>query len=342
VDEASAAPYSVVIEWENAAFTELERPRRMLRALRAQIAGLEAAHGVPELLVTYDPRLVPCHVVEGELDAAACDVPCGAETRLLPVPGLRYLHQKTAGARAARGELVVLLDSDVVPRPGWLRLLLEAFADPDVHVVGGATFIWPQDSIYEKTFALVWFFPRRVRGDDLRRGSYWPNNVAFRRATFLAHPYADVAVFRGLDRYQREELEAAGIAVYMHRGARVEHPPPSLFRRALLHGYDRQFHRVYLRGRPDVRADLVAAARVYGQQLRRAGRRLARNHAKVGLRRRDLPPAFGLAGVWFTTQLVGELASVVAPSTVLRAITPRPLRDAASAATSADVAVERA
>ena len=50
---------------------------------------------------------------------------------------------RNAGAAAARGELVVFLDDDAVPRAGWLAQITAAFADPDVIGTGGiATPAW--------------------------------------------------------------------------------------------------------------------------------------------------------------------------------------------------------
>jgi glycosyltransferase involved in cell wall biosynthesis len=42
-----------------------------------------------------------------------------------------------AGTSAVRGEVVVYLDDDAVPRPGWLQELRRGFTDPSVGAVGG-------------------------------------------------------------------------------------------------------------------------------------------------------------------------------------------------------------
>lgn len=59
--------------------------------------------------------------------------------------GVRVVRQPNAGPAAARnrgwrsvdGEIVAFLDDDTWPEPGWLRALLEPFADPSVVGVGG-------------------------------------------------------------------------------------------------------------------------------------------------------------------------------------------------------------
>jgi len=45
---------------------------------------------------------------------------------------------RNAGVAAARGEVVVFLDDDAIPEPGWLSHLLAPYADPGVLGVGGA------------------------------------------------------------------------------------------------------------------------------------------------------------------------------------------------------------
>ena len=44
---------------------------------------------------------------------------------------------RNRGARQARGEVLVFTDADCLPRPDWLAVLAERFADPQVTVVGG-------------------------------------------------------------------------------------------------------------------------------------------------------------------------------------------------------------
>lgn len=46
-------------------------------------------------------------------------------------------HARNAGAKAARGEILVFTDDDVVVREGWVDALVRGFDDPAVGAVGG-------------------------------------------------------------------------------------------------------------------------------------------------------------------------------------------------------------
>jgi cellulose synthase/poly-beta-1,6-N-acetylglucosamine synthase-like glycosyltransferase len=81
------------------------------------------------------------------------------QLRIIPASGLHYYDLKNFGAKHSKGELIIFLDSDVIPENGWLIGLLESFQRPDVLVVGGNTYM-TEGSLYEKSLALLYFFPR--------------------------------------------------------------------------------------------------------------------------------------------------------------------------------------
>ena len=104
---------------------------------------------------------------------------------------------KNIGAARARGEVIVFLDSDVIPEEGWLASLLQALSNLDVGVVGGNTYIAHED-LNGKAFALFWFFPlREARGGLWRDPHFFANNVAFRAEVFRAHSFPPLGTFRG-------------------------------------------------------------------------------------------------------------------------------------------------
>jgi GT2 family glycosyltransferase len=76
--------------------------------------------------------------VEPETTALFETLQCDPRVRILPVPGpFNYSRINNEGVRAARGEIVVLLNNDVeVIEPGWLMELASQAARPEIGGVG--------------------------------------------------------------------------------------------------------------------------------------------------------------------------------------------------------------
>lgn len=75
-----------------------------------------------------------------------------ARTEIPRATSIENIHDRgLSGARNtavehASGEVVVFLDDDAFPAPGWLSALLDPFAEPSVVAVGGAaTPVWPDE-----------------------------------------------------------------------------------------------------------------------------------------------------------------------------------------------------
>jgi glucosyl-dolichyl phosphate glucuronosyltransferase len=82
-----------------------------------------------ELLVVIDHN-------DGLLERARAEWP--EPVRVMPNTETRGLSgARNTGVRHARGDIVVFLDDDAVPEPGWLRGHAEAYASPDVMGAGG-------------------------------------------------------------------------------------------------------------------------------------------------------------------------------------------------------------
>ncbi|HET7572553.1 MAG TPA: glycosyltransferase family 2 protein [Gaiellaceae bacterium] len=74
--------------------------------------------------------------------AAAAGAPFPVTLLHEPEPGLS--RGRNRGVAAARGEIVLFTDDDVLVEDGWADALAAAFADPAVGVAGGRTLpIWP-------------------------------------------------------------------------------------------------------------------------------------------------------------------------------------------------------
>jgi cellulose synthase/poly-beta-1,6-N-acetylglucosamine synthase-like glycosyltransferase len=75
---------------------------------------------------------------DGALPAGLADELPGLKVVLAPVHTSYEL--KNAGVRAAAGDLVVFLDADCVPEPGWLRALVATMrGNPDAVATSGRT-----------------------------------------------------------------------------------------------------------------------------------------------------------------------------------------------------------
>lgn len=118
----------------------------------------------------------------------------------LPPGAFRAVREERAGlsaarnraVREARGELLLFLDDDALPRPGWLKAYVEAFRAPRVGAAGG-----PVEPLFDGPLP-AWLDDRflpylsawnrgpdvvSLRYNELPRGA----NMAFRRASFAVY-----------------------------------------------------------------------------------------------------------------------------------------------------------
>lgn len=72
----------------------------------------------------------------------------GARVIRHEVPGASAA--RNAGARAAQGSLLVFLDADCIPQPGWLERLVAAMGDEEVGGVGGTVTPAPPRTLTER------------------------------------------------------------------------------------------------------------------------------------------------------------------------------------------------
>ena len=148
-------------------------------------------------------------------------------------------HARTAGLRAARGELVAFTDDDCVPAVSWLADLGELFAAPAVAAVTGPAFAWELESPAQLRFELEGGFSRGLR----RRNFDWTvlspldagavgagANMIFRRSVLdaMGDPFpgeldAGTATQSGGDMYALYRALAAGHRVVYDPGTYVFH-----------------------------------------------------------------------------------------------------------------------
>jgi len=312
-------PVSIVVEWENILLAESGRCHRMLRrlVLEAETAVAEGLAANPiELLVCYDAEEVDGSAVAADV---AMELPDHSPTlphRLVPVAGAEYYELKNVGAREVEGDLVVFVDSDVIPEPGWLASLIRPFADEAVGVVAGNSYLEPE-GLYGKTFALAWFFPlRATEAKVIPAGKFFANNVAFRRRVFEQFPFPPLDEgSRGSCWRLAQILAENGVQIVQATGAQVEHPPPNGGRhfvmRALAQGRDRLFEERAFGSRRT--RSLMGTGSRLKRDLRRSSSSITKNFKRVGLPTVAVPAALGISTSYYLLCTVGEVATMVSP-----------------------------
>jgi hypothetical protein len=314
--------FSVVIEWENVLDAGTNRAGAMLRELRSQIIELAPRSSArPDILIVYDPLEVAHDRLSAFVDQNLEPGSLPAAARLVAAKGRRYYEQKNDGAAQATGEVLVFIDSDVIPEEGWLRGLVEPFRNPQVCVVAGTTYI-SLDGFFSRAFQLFWFFDLRDERSDLAPTTrFHANNVAFRRENFLAYPYPKSLAFNVQGNMLWDTLQENGIALLHQHRSRAGHPPPSGLRhfvcRALCHGHDELILRKR-RKLPHSEKPIRCAFWTLRENIRRTFRTIRGRHREVGLGTFGAIGAAALSLCYYSLAFAGQTVSAYRPELIRR------------------------
>lgn len=149
---------------------------------------------LPRIAAQTMDGVVETIVVDSGSTDGACDI-------VKQIPGVRlveiapatfnYARANNAGAKAARGDIVVRLSGDAVPVGNdWLKALTEPFGDPRVAATWGRQATPP--NVYNPLEA---WFGRWLHPDTNRARVYWRDvtvlgcNMAYRRDLWQQHPF---------------------------------------------------------------------------------------------------------------------------------------------------------
>jgi hypothetical protein len=330
-EHAGGSPrLSIIVEWDNAQLAELERAKEMLRRLATQVPAWARSHAPGdanpvETLIMFNDEEVDAddlaRLVEEHLPAETS----GTTVRLVEARGKAFYALKNHGAETARGDLLVFVDSDVIPDPDWLERLVAPFDDPGVRIVAGHTYTDPA-GIYGKAFALTWLYDLRYTEPRLEPIDFiWTNNFAVRRETFLEFRFPlmdDIGSARGGCYIMSCNMREAGITIWCARGAQVCHPAPNGVRhfvdRGLAQGRDDFLIRRALGN--DSSLTLLATVRRFLGKEWWSVRRIVGLGRRVGLGPHQAPVALVIAGAYYVAFFAGQLATKVAPERMLSAI----------------------
>ena len=243
---------SLVVEWENSRHTIESRTSQMMHQLAQQVER-RLAEGEErfELIVVYDPGDSPEASIQSMLDKHWAHLLARVSTKTAMVPDGSYYVMKNVAASMAKGDILVFIDCDVLPEPNWLENILAPFADAEIGVSQGATYVQPYNT-FTKGLALAWLFPLKNSSGELsEEGRVIANNIAFRRSIFLRFPYPDLPTWRGQCTAQRNMLDKHEVRVHWSGTARTIHPfpvgPSGILERACLNGHDHA-KREYMEG----------------------------------------------------------------------------------------------
>jgi glycosyltransferase involved in cell wall biosynthesis len=320
-----------VVEWETVLEGKLARGVACLASLRAQVAELPGC----ETVVMFDPA---------EASEEAVRALIGGEwpgtLRVAAAPRrLDYYQKKNHGFTLTTGDVVVFVDSDLIPEPDWLKNLVGSFADFRVSLVTGRTHL-ETATLYERAVALFWIFDTRDPSSGLRpTRRLVSNNVAVRRALFTQFPFPDRPTFRGQCGALGAILETHRISMYEQPAARASHPAPDgarrFFARAWHAGRDSAYYDAL-----DGRGTLAQALRTWGVDLGHVRERIHHRAPLIAARRADVAAAFVLGFAFYAIKLTGAMTAVAGRG-LRSALTAPPRPSASSHAAGRGVSSDR-
>lgn len=303
---------SIVIEWENVILADMGRSLNMLERLRKQICELGR---VVEVIVLFDPDRIDRTSLENKLVEMLRTGADGASftLRVEEARGKHYYDLKNEGARRGESEIVLFLDSDVIPDEGWLENILKPLYDDErVKVVGGNAYV-DYNGIYSKAFAAAWFWNLRVRKDHklLKSDLFHANNVAFRKEIITAYPFPEMpeGVRRKSCVMLSRQLEREGITIWINTAAQVSHPAPN--------GVHHFFIRALAQGRDSLLAEHHSfpgfLKDFYLKKMVSTPLKIVSYRKEIDLPLWQTPAAIGIMLVYYTTALTGAVITAVMP-----------------------------
>jgi glycosyltransferase involved in cell wall biosynthesis len=306
---------SVVVETVNARYG-VGGGRSLAEELAPALTGLERQsypHDETEAIV----------VVDRDLPRAAADelVQRFPFVRLAESPAANYFAAKNAGADAARGSIVAMLDGDCEPSVDWLARLVSRFG-PHTAVVAGRT-RYAGTSLARRTLSVPGF-GYIVSDRSGAATGFNLNNVAFRRQVLRETPLDERIRRDGGCSLLFHQLRAAGREMVYEPRAVVAHGVGDIegvrfVRKHFGRGYDcvglyRRDDRGVLRGTPVLRRyGRAALVPITVHRILRDWSFLARYWRQIGVPAYSVP-YFGLVAVGLRSiELAGMVAATVDP-----------------------------
>lgn len=215
---------------------------------------LNAAEFLPPLLksIASQKPVAPAEIIlvdSHSTDNTVAIAQSYPEVKIIPIGSFSHGRARNLGARAAKGEIIVLLTQDAVPQgERWLFHLLAPFADERTGAVYSRQ-VPKNDAPPTEKFFLNYHFPpdekaRRVKKDSVPlafKDVFFSNvSAAIRRELLLKYPFEENLIMSEDQQFARELLEAGYAVVYQPESVVVHSHAYSL-----KHAFRRYFDSVY-------------------------------------------------------------------------------------------------
>lgn len=318
-DDARLPPLTLIVEWENALDTADAWIHGAFAALEEELARSRDAFAAPPVLMyLFDRRRVDEARIRDFLSRSAPRLPQLCTLRFVPTDGLRYYELKNRGAALADTELLVMLDCDTAPQPGWLRNLVAPLArDPSLMAAGGVT-VLGFNNLVSRTMALCWNFRlREERAATARSRHVHANNLAVRTEFFRANLWPDLPAFRKQCTFWIRDLQRRGIGWTRAVDAVTIHAPQRDLRflawRGWTAGRDYDFQ-IAWPGETSRAGRLGKALQLWIGKSARASWRIAAKGRQVGLPAWQVPAALLVGNGYYLAHFLGQVASALTRS----------------------------
>lgn len=307
---------SLIVEWDNARLSEQWRAEALLAQLASQTAALDRDF---EVIVLYDSSEIDEVILKELIQQSGLEAVPNAQVAARGAPNLHYYELKNEGSRQSSSEILVFVDSDVIPKAGWLASILQPFEHPEVEVVSGNTYIGPFSDLYHRAYALCSYYDLPADPGPAFKSDrqFFVNNLAFRKQVLELYPFpTDSRKFRSQSDDYQTGLTSKGVVIWHAPSAQVMHPPPNglshLIRRSLLNGYDS-----LIDAQRDGHTNLAGrSVRFLAWDLRRCLSRTIIYHRKVCLSLPEVIPAIAIAAVVCLIRWIGFWLSLLVPDRV--------------------------
>lgn len=314
--DGSLPPVTIIIEWENAIDVEDEWTNKAMLAFQNELERCSNRFTQkPHVMYLYNENAVEEASIRKVIADVAPKLSEFAKVELVPTTGLTYYKLKNYGVSRAETEIVVMLDSDAGPQPGWLDGLLRPFEDPEVQAVGGFTVLGWEDLV-SKTMALSWIFNLpSEREKTEKRQKIHANNCAFRAEFFRQNPFPEVpGSFKKACGFWLRDIDRRGYKWVRTAEAMTIHAPHPggwfLAWRAWTTGTDRDVQTYHTVTKSRL-GRIAHAFRFWARKLARSWSRIWTKAHEVDLPVWQRPLAMLCSFAFFTTALAGQLTSAV-------------------------------